>query len=167
MPIWTCRQCQIQLPKVSMKRTRRGIYMDICLTCSPMKPDRKSKQGKSKDSRRANFAVHANAPRKYVFAKILRRRATPAEVVLWNELQHVDGWRFQVPILGWIVDFYHDKRRLAIELDGGYHSTEKQIRKDETKDTKLFEFGITVIRFTNDQIISDVASIVKDLKGRP
>ena len=57
-------------------------------------------------------------------AKQLRREMTPAERALWMLLRRnaLDGFHFrrQQVIEGFIVDFYCDAAKLAIELDGTY-----------------------------------------------
>lgn len=51
-----------------------------------------------------------------------------------------------------IVDFYIPLLRLCLEIDGGYHSQEQQIRKDFRKDNYLRDRGFNVLRITNEQI---------------
>jgi very-short-patch-repair endonuclease len=48
-----------------------------------------------------------------------------------------------------IVDFYLPEQNIAIELDGGCHDHEKDSRRDEWF---IRERGITILRFTNEQI---------------
>ena len=62
---------------------------------------------------------------KLSFAKRLRQEMTAPERRLWKALRRnaIDGFHFrrQQVIGGYIVDFYCDAAKLAIELDGGAH----------------------------------------------
>jgi very-short-patch-repair endonuclease len=53
-----------------------------------------------------------------------------------------------------IVDFYFPApSRLCIEIDGGYHSTPKQIDKDAAKDRYLEDVrGFRIWRIKNDEV---------------
>lgn len=65
-----------------------------------------------------------DAPRETITrARDLRRKLTLPEVILWTALRgrHLDGRRFrrQHPFGAYILDFYCDEARLAVEIDGG------------------------------------------------
>lgn len=50
-----------------------------------------------------------------------------------------------------IVDFYINKYKLVIEIDGGYHGTSKQIIRDRNRDWYLTkQRGVNVIHLTNE-----------------
>lgn len=52
-----------------------------------------------------------------------------------------------------IVDFYHEKENMAIEIDGENHSQELQKLKDRIKELFLeIEHGVNTIRFTNKEV---------------
>lgn len=51
-----------------------------------------------------------------------------------------------------IVDFYVKKFKLCIEIDGGYHFERKQQIKDYYRTQYLKGRGMTVVRFTNDEV---------------
>ena len=57
-----------------------------------------------------------------------------------------------------LYGFYPDLRiknsNLIIEIDGGYHNTKAQKRKDWKRTKILNSYGFTVIRFTNDQALN-------------
>lgn len=61
-------------------------------------------------------------------------------------------FRRQHVIEGFVVDFYCDEHRLAIELDGGIHN--KPIRKDydDLRQMELEAKGLRFIRITNEEI---------------
>jgi len=52
----------------------------------------------------------------------------------------------------YIVDFFFPLKRLVIEIDGGYHNEEEQIKKDIIRTSHLKELGIEVVRYTNEEV---------------
>ena len=48
------------------------------------------------------------------------------------------------------ADYYLPKHNLVIEVDGGYHNTAKQQRRDKNRDDYLKTRGIKVLHITND-----------------
>ena len=58
----------------------------------------------------------------------------------------------QKAIDNFIADFYCHKAKLIIEIDGSQHYTEEGRQKDEFRTEILEEYGLTVIRLTNQQI---------------
>lgn len=85
------------------------------------------------------------------FAKKLRKNMTPWERKLWYEFLRYYPIRFQrqKAIGNYIVDFYCAKARLVIELDGGGHYTDEQIRKDNLRTKELERMDLRVIRVCN------------------
>ena len=51
-----------------------------------------------------------------------------------------------------IADFYCQKAKLIIEIDGKQHQTEEGIKKDEFRTEILEGYDLKIIRFTNRQI---------------
>ena len=86
---------------------------------------------------------------------------TPAERILWESLRanKLQGFRFkaQHPIGYFIADFYCHAARLVIELDGSAHDSTDQQQYDANRTYMLEEFGLTVIRFRNEEIIQNLA----------
>ena len=99
-------------------------------------------------------------------ARILRKRMTPCETMLWERLKgkQLLGLRFrsQHPIDIFIADFYCHKARLVIEIDGEIH--EGQIEYDDGREAEIEKYGIKIIRFTNDEVISDIEIVVDKIK---
>jgi very-short-patch-repair endonuclease len=95
-------------------------------------------------------------------AKELRRRMTPAERVLWEQLRTnrlADAhFRRQQHLDGFIVDFYCHAARLAVELDGGVHRARGAY--DAERDRVIGGRGVLVLRFTNDQVRNDLAGVL-------
>ncbi len=88
-------------------------------------------------------------------AQELRKNATKEENKLWYEFLRTHQYQFnrQKPFGSYIVDFYCDKAKLAIELDGSQHFEEKAIDYD-TKRTEYLEGkeGLRILRFANNEI---------------
>ena len=90
-------------------------------------------------------------------ARQLRKNMTDAELFLWKKIRRKSlGYRFIRQYIVddlYIVDFYCQEKRLVIELDGGQHA-------DNTEDVKrqkyLKEKGIIVLRFWNDEILTNI-----------
>ena len=80
--------------------------------------------------------------------------ATPQEKRLWYDFLSDYKPRFQrqKAIGEFIADFYCDKARLVIEIDGSQHFTEKGMKKDELRTEILEDYGLKVIRLDNQQI---------------
>jgi len=95
----------------------------------------------------------------------LRKEMTPAEKVLWNRLNKSQlGVRFksQHPIDIFIADFYCHKCKLIVEVDGEIHLSQKEA--DENRTAELERFGVTVIRFTNEEVFNDVEKVVDEIR---
>jgi very-short-patch-repair endonuclease len=101
------------------------------------------------------------AAEKLSLAKRLRHEMTPAERALWIALRRngLDGFHFrrQQVIEGFIVDFYCDAGKLAIELDGSVH--EEQWKYDESRDKTISLRGVRVLRISNDAMRDSEAVI--------
>ena len=100
-------------------------------------------------------------------AKNNRRYMTPAESALWECLRSKNlGVRFrrQHPIEGYIPDFVCLKKQLVIEVDGGYHFIEGQQISDDERTFYLNQRGFDVIRFTNDEILSNIDCVINQIK---
>jgi len=97
-------------------------------------------------------------------AAILRKNMTLSERVLWNKLKDKTlfktKFRRQHPISFFIVDFYCHKYKLVIEVDGEIHKTDDQIEYDLNRESELNKFGITLIRFSNDEVIFHIDSVI-------
>ena len=94
-------------------------------------------------------------------AKQLRREMTPAERALWMVLRRnaLDGFHFrrQQVIEGYIVDFYCDAAKLAIELDGTVH--EEKWEHDQLRDQTISRQGVRILRFSNEAMRDSEAVI--------
>ena len=99
------------------------------------------------------------------FARLLRRRSTQAERVLWRRLRcrQLVGVKFrrQVPIGSYIVDFASFDRRIVIELDGGQHAERPQASGDHARDRWLEQQGFTVLRFWNHDVLANTEGVLE------
>ncbi|HTE84268.1 MAG TPA: endonuclease domain-containing protein [Dehalococcoidia bacterium] len=97
-------------------------------------------------------------------AQSLRHRLTPAERLLWDSLRdrRLDGFKFrrQQPLGPFILDFYCAATKLVVELDGAVHETEEQRDRDLARSAQLQSYGCRVIRFTNDQVRTELAIVL-------
>jgi very-short-patch-repair endonuclease len=102
------------------------------------------------------------SPIKVERAKQLRQEMTPAERLLWQRVRanQIRGLRFrrQQVIDGFIVDFYCHAASLVIELDGAIH--QQQAQYDAERDRVLAARGLHVLRFTNEQVLNEIESVL-------
>jgi len=59
-----------------------------------------------------------------------------------------------------IVDFYSHEYKLVIEVDGEVHNDKESGEYDLGRTAELNKFGIKVIRFTNDDVIFNIESVI-------
>ena len=74
--------------------------------------------------------------------------------------------RRQLQIYKYIDDYYCHELKLVIEIDGGIHLSKENKESDISRDITLNEFGIQIIRFTNDQVINDIDQIIEEIKRK-
>ena len=94
-------------------------------------------------------------------AKELRKNATPQENELWYKVLRTYPFRFQrqKTIGQFIVDFYCHEVKLALELDGSQHFTPEGHTYDEARTAAIETFGVTVLRFTKQDIDSQFRAV--------
>lgn len=101
-------------------------------------------------------------------AKELRRNSTDAEQLLWQHLKarQLDGLKFrrQEQIGHFIADFVCYEKRIIVEADGGQHALEKE--KDEERTQWLKSQGFTVLRFWNNEILTNIDSVLEVVRLR-
>jgi len=95
------------------------------------------------------------------FAKSLRKNATPQENHLWYDFlrSYIPRFQRQKTIGQFIADFYCEKARLVIELDGSQHFTSEGHTYDEARTDAIETVGVTVLRFTNRDIDSQFEAV--------
>jgi very-short-patch-repair endonuclease len=98
--------------------------------------------------------------------KKLRRQDIGAEKVLWQKIrnrQQKYKFRRQYSIGQYVVDFYCPKIKLAIEVDGGTHSTAGEIKRDKNKQIFLEKLGIVVKRYNNIDVYKNISDVLTDI----
>ncbi len=98
-----------------------------------------------------------------------RKNPTQAEKKIWLKVlksKQFENYKFlrQKPLDNFIADFYCAELMLAIEIDGDSHATQKEY--DILRSEKLEAYGIKIIRYTNNDIISNIEGVFRDLKER-
>ena len=108
--------------------------------------------------------IHYN-PKLKVLASQLRTHSTLSEIRLWEELRgrKLHGVRFirQKPIGNYIVDFFCKDAKLVIELDGLSHQFDLTMDKDEQKQLYLEGLGLKVLRFDDEEVMSDMPNVLR------
>jgi len=100
------------------------------------------------------------------FARYLRKDATKTEKIMWELLRRrkFTGLKFrrQHVIEGFVLDFYCHELRLGIEIDGSIHAKRKDY--DQIRQEIIESEGITIIRFTNKEILKNKKLVLEKLK---
>ncbi len=113
------------------------------------------------------FLQHVDQP-KVEQARKLRQKITAAETAIWNELRNRNflGLKFrrQQIIDGFIVDFYCEQAKFVVEIDGSVHDTTEQQSYDDHRNKVFNAKGISVIRFSNDEVIFKIDSVLDKLQ---
>jgi very-short-patch-repair endonuclease len=109
--------------------------------------------------------MRGNTPEIIAAARRLRQNLTPAEQLLWQVLRNrqLRGLRFrcQHAVETFIVDFYCPEHRWVIEVDGEIHDTQKDY--DAARTEKLSQRGYRVIRFSNQQVLTDLSGVLETI----
>jgi very-short-patch-repair endonuclease len=93
---------------------------------------------------------------------------TRAETLLWRYIKanRIDGlgFRRQVPFQNYIADFVCFTAKVVIELDGESHDFVERQNADSNRDAFFAEQGFEVLRFTDEQVISNLEGVVEALR---
>jgi very-short-patch-repair endonuclease len=104
--------------------------------------------------------------KKKLFGRVLRKDSTPYEKKVWELLRDRRfmnlKFRRQHVIEGFIVDFYCHQLRLAVEIDGSIHNRQQDY--DDLRQRLIESEGIRFIRFTNDEIDTDIEILGKKIR---
>ncbi len=97
----------------------------------------------------------------------LRKNQTKAEEALWElvRAKRFEGKKFrrQHQIGSYVVDFYCHSEKLIIELDGEVHNSSEQQKKDTKRDKYLTSSGNKVLRFKNEELFNDTATVLSKI----
>lgn len=86
---------------------------------------------------------------------------TAAEKKLWFEYLRGHKYRFfrQKVIGNYILDFYCQRLKLGIELDGETHVGDKNEEYDKKRTKELEGFGIKILRFWNYDVLGGLGAV--------
>ena len=94
------------------------------------------------------------------FARKLRRELSLPEVILWQNLRggRLGGFRFrrQHPMGRYVLDFYCDEAKLAIEIDGQQHTVSDHPERDLGRDGWFAERGVETLRIPAIDVLTSV-----------
>lgn len=104
-----------------------------------------------------SYRLHFTPPKMTNIARRLRRDSTTPERILWGLLRagKIAGMKFrrQHVVGPFVVDYYCHESKLVVELDGMSHVG--QAESDDQRTHYLESQGLRVVRFTNDDVLSD------------
>ena len=100
-------------------------------------------------------------------AKQLRKSMTKEERHLWYDFLRSYPVRFsRQKVLGkYIVDFYCAQAQIVVELDGSQHYDESNKEKDAERTAFLEEYGLTVIRIPNNEVVKNFLGVCEYIDG--
>jgi very-short-patch-repair endonuclease len=81
--------------------------------------------------------------------------------------KQLEGLKFrrQEPIGKYIADFACHEKRIVIEVDGRQHLTNKE--RDRERDNWFKEQGYKVLRFWNNEVLTNIAGVLEVLNPLP
>jgi len=110
-----------------------------------------------------------------VICRDLRKNSTMAEKIFWEAVRNKRfvGKKFyrQYPLFYditgkesfFIADFYCHPEKLVVELDGIIHKY--RLKKDKKREKILNYLGLNIIRFRNDEVLSNLDGVLSRLNG--
>ena len=109
-----------------------------------------------------------NNPKLRGNAQKLRREMTKEERRLWYDfLKRIPVTVNRQKVIGpYIVDFYCASAKLVIELDGSQHYEDEGLASDRERDHMLNQLGITVVRYSNDEVSRNFDGVCEDILRR-
>lgn len=96
-------------------------------------------------------------------AREMRKKPTKAEAHLWKHLRNKRlgvKFRRQEPVGFYIADFLCEEHRLIVEVDGWHH---KDSAYDKARDAWLNAAGYRVIRFWNNEVLTNVEGVLESI----
>jgi very-short-patch-repair endonuclease len=103
-------------------------------------------------------------------ARELRKNQTSAEALLWDLLRDrkLLGFKFrrQHQVGDYVADFYCREAQLVIECDGSAHHGNESWQHDQNRDIYLVSQGLRVMRFGNEEILTDIDRVLSEIAAR-
>ena len=97
-------------------------------------------------------------------ARDLRRNLTDSEQILWHRLRakQILGIQFyrRKPIGQYIVDFFAEKVKLVVEVDGSQHFEGNHLQKDKHRDQYL-SISSKVLRFDSRVVLTETDAVME------
>jgi very-short-patch-repair endonuclease len=96
----------------------------------------------------------------------LRKNSTKQENSLWYKYLSTFGLRvYRQRVIGnYIVDFYCHQAKLVIELDGGQHYSDEEMKSDQIRTAYLESQGLKVLQFTNWEVEHQYYQVCEQIK---
>ena len=111
---------------------------------------------------------HKTFPSTISRAKTLRHHMTSAEDRFWLYVRNrrMLGLKFrrQHPLGNFIADFYCHELKLVVEIDGSVHNLKHIQEYDVYREQKIKELGLSVLRFTNDDVFINGDFIEREIR---
>jgi len=109
-------------------------------------------------------------PRLKRLSQRLRTNMTDAERLVWlrirgKQLKGLQVYRQRI-IGNYIVDFYCPKAKLVVEIDGGEHFKEEGVKKDEARDSFLKSNGLSVLRFSDTDVLLNIEAVIEKIHAK-
>ena len=99
------------------------------------------------------------------YAKLLRKRSTPMEIKLWQQLRdrRFMGLKFrrQYTLGPYIVDFICIEKSIIIEVDGGQHAQQQEY--DAIRTEFLNKQNYRVLRFWNHDVLNQFDVVIEHI----
>lgn len=118
---------------------------------------------------KSQIRQYYNAPiEKQKLAREFRKEQTFAEDRFWQMVRNRKMFNLKIrrqhPIGPFIADFYCHELKLAIEIDGGIHLLPHIKQRDALRENYLRILGLSVLRFTNENVLFNPDVIEKRLR---
>jgi very-short-patch-repair endonuclease len=99
------------------------------------------------------------------YARSNRKGQTDAERLIWYRIRakNLQGYKFrrQFPVLNYIIDFYCEEVKVAIEVDGSQHVVNKVY--DQKRDAQLNKMGIYILRFWDNEVLQNIDAVLEEI----
>jgi very-short-patch-repair endonuclease len=98
-------------------------------------------------------------------ARVMRHSPTESEAALWRLLKGRQlgvSFKRQVPLLGYIVDFYASEVKLVVDVDGGYHA--ERVALDAKRQRRLERAGYRVVRVESETVLQQPATALASVQ---
>ena len=102
-------------------------------------------------------------------ARALRATMGLPEVLLWKALKgrKLKGLHFrkQHPLGPYVLDFYCDAEKLAVEVDGSSHGFGDRPERDERRDVWIAAQGVATLTIPASLVLGDVDDATRTIMG--